>query len=184
MYRVPARPIRHRIDQDAIGSGDGARLVWLLRELQVEFARIQQDFVHVVGLDRADLRAADAISQHWEQPLTMGGLASLLGLSTGAVTGTVDRLARAGFVERVPDASDRRRVHLHLTPKAEEVGMEFYAEHIAAVDRVASRFSGHARQTIESFCIALVETLAVDLDEGALQRALAEVAPPTSGPHE
>ena len=179
MHRVPARPIRHRIDREALGSGDGARLVWLLRELHVELARIQQEFVQAVGLDRADLRAADAISQHWERPLTMGGLASLLGLSSGAVTGTVDRLARAGYVERVPDASDRRRVHLHLTPEAEEVGMRFFAEHIAAVDRVASRFPGHARQTIESFCIALVETLAADLDEATLRRALAEVAPET-----
>ncbi len=162
-----------------MGSGNGARLVWLLRELSVELARIQQEFVQAMGLDRADLRAADAISQHWEQPLTMGGLASVLGLSSGAVTGTVDRLSRAGFVERVPDASDRRRVHLHLTPKAEEVGMRFYAEHIAAVDRVASRFPSHARETIESFCIALVDTLAVDLDEATLQQALAEVAPQT-----
>jgi DNA-binding MarR family transcriptional regulator len=39
-----------------------------------------------------------------------GQLAEVLGLTTGAITGVVDRLAVAGFVVRESDPSDRRRV--------------------------------------------------------------------------
>ena len=41
---------------------------------------------------------------------TPGWLAEMTGLTTGAVTGMVDRLERAGYVIRVPDPQDRRRV--------------------------------------------------------------------------
>jgi DNA-binding MarR family transcriptional regulator len=43
-------------------------------------------------------------------PATAGQLAEVLGLTTGAITGVVDRLTAAGLVVRESDASDRRRV--------------------------------------------------------------------------
>src|SRR6185295_19572349 len=52
--------------------------------------------------------------------MTAGALANLTGLTTGAITGVVDRLERAGMARRVPDPDDRRRVKLEVTP-------EFYA---------------------------------------------------------
>jgi len=41
---------------------------------------------------------------------TPGWLAEMTGLTTGAVTGMIDRLERAGYVNRQPDRDDRRRV--------------------------------------------------------------------------
>jgi hypothetical protein len=43
-------------------------------------------------------------------PATAGWLAEMTGLTTGAVTGMIDRLERAGYVRREPDPHDRRRV--------------------------------------------------------------------------
>jgi DNA-binding MarR family transcriptional regulator len=43
-------------------------------------------------------------------PATPGWLAEMTGLSTGAVTGMVDRLERAGYATRAQDPHDRRRV--------------------------------------------------------------------------
>ena len=42
--------------------------------------------------------------------LTAGELAELIGLTTGAVTGVIDRLEQRGFVRRAADPHDRRRV--------------------------------------------------------------------------
>jgi DNA-binding MarR family transcriptional regulator len=42
--------------------------------------------------------------------LTAGELASEAGLTSGAVTGVIDRLERAGYVRRVGDPYDRRKV--------------------------------------------------------------------------
>lgn len=45
-----------------------------------------------------------------EGPFTAGQLADKCGLSTGGITGLVNRLVRAGFVTRSEDPTDRRRV--------------------------------------------------------------------------
>jgi len=67
------------------------------------------------------LRASDALSLaptdlvcmcllQLNGPATPGFLAEMTGLTTGAVTGMVDRLERCGYVHREPDPTDRRRV--------------------------------------------------------------------------
>jgi len=43
-------------------------------------------------------------------------LASLERMSAAAMSGYVDRLERAGFMQRTPDTTDRRRHGLSLTP--------------------------------------------------------------------
>jgi DNA-binding MarR family transcriptional regulator len=62
-----------------------------------------------LGLNPSDHKCADLICNE-TGPVTAGRLAELTGLSTGAITGVVDRLERAGFVSRVNDPEDRRRV--------------------------------------------------------------------------
>ena len=61
-----------------------------------------------LGLAPADLVAMCLLQLHG--PATPGRLAEMTGLSTGAVTGMVDRLERAGYVTRARDPHDRRRV--------------------------------------------------------------------------
>jgi DNA-binding MarR family transcriptional regulator len=51
-------------------------------------------------------------------PLTPGRLAQLTGLTTGSVTGVIDRLERAGFVSRERDDADRRKVRVIPDPQA------------------------------------------------------------------
>jgi DNA-binding MarR family transcriptional regulator len=50
--------------------------------------------------------------------LTPGRLAGFTGLSTGAVTGVIDRLERAQMVRRDRNPADRRSVHVTSTPAA------------------------------------------------------------------
>jgi DNA-binding MarR family transcriptional regulator len=61
-----------------------------------------------LGLAPADLVGMCLLQLHG--PATPGWLAEMTGLSTGAVTGVVDRLERAGYVTRAQDPQDRRRV--------------------------------------------------------------------------
>ncbi|MEN7549968.1 MarR family transcriptional regulator [Rapidithrix thailandica] len=42
--------------------------------------------------------------------MTAGELAILTGLTTGAITGVIDRLEKRGFVNREKDPKDRRKV--------------------------------------------------------------------------
>jgi DNA-binding MarR family transcriptional regulator len=68
-----------------------------------------------LGVNRTDLHCLNTIEN--SGGLTAGELAAEAGLTTGAVTGVIDRLERAGFARRVPDPADRRRVKVEVTPK-------------------------------------------------------------------
>ncbi len=71
-----------------------------------------------LGINQTDLHCLNALEN--AGGLTAGQLAAAVGVTTGAVTGVVDRLERSGFARRVPDPEDRRRVKIEVTP-------EFYA---------------------------------------------------------
>jgi DNA-binding MarR family transcriptional regulator len=61
-----------------------------------------------LGLAPTDLMCMCLLQLHG--PATPGWLAEMTGLSTGAVTGVVDRLERGGYTTRAQDPQDRRRV--------------------------------------------------------------------------
>src|SRR5690349_9396787 len=67
-----------------------------------------------LGLSRTDLECVSIIQRRGG--LTAGELAAESGLTTGAVTGVVDRLERAGYAARAPDPADRRKVVVEVTP--------------------------------------------------------------------
>jgi MarR family transcriptional regulator, organic hydroperoxide resistance regulator len=48
-------------------------------------------------------------------PTTLNGLAAHMGVTPATMSLTVDRLERKGYVVRLRDVADRRRVHLRLT---------------------------------------------------------------------
>jgi DNA-binding MarR family transcriptional regulator len=103
------------------------RLAELERELRTMGARsvmLSHAIASRLGISPADLETMDFLVTNG--PLTAGRLAELTGLTTGAITGVVDRLERAGFVRRERDASDRRRVIVHLVAdRARKIGKLF-----------------------------------------------------------
>ncbi|WP_322763168.1 MarR family winged helix-turn-helix transcriptional regulator [Frankia sp. Cr2] len=61
-----------------------------------------------IGLGPSDSQFLTLLQVHG--PLTPGRLAELSGLTTGTVTGVLDRLERAGYVRRDRASDDRRKV--------------------------------------------------------------------------
>src|SRR3954469_14288610 len=64
-------------------------------------------------LNSSDLRCLDWLT---ERALTTGDLAALTGLSGAATTALLDRLEQKGYVRRLRDTVDRRKVVVELTP--------------------------------------------------------------------
>jgi DNA-binding MarR family transcriptional regulator len=79
---------------------------------------------HQLGINRSDARCLDVLEE--QGPMSTGELAAATGLSPGAITTLVDRLARDGYVRRVGDADDRRRVVVELTDMARRAVRELY----------------------------------------------------------
>jgi DNA-binding MarR family transcriptional regulator len=65
-----------------------------------------------LGLNPTDHKCLDVIIRN-RTPMTASQLAEETGLSTGAITGVVDRLEKAGYVRRKRDQSDRRLVFIN-----------------------------------------------------------------------
>lgn len=78
----------------------------------------QQEVAQRLGLNVTDLTCLGHILGAGETPLAAGELAELVDLTTGAVTGVLNRLERAGFARRRPDPADRRRVRVVAEPAA------------------------------------------------------------------
>ncbi len=79
-----------------------------VRQLTSATIMFHQAIADRLGMHVTDHKCAGILAECG--PLTAGELAERTGLTTGAVTGVIDRLERAKFVRRAKDPGDRRRV--------------------------------------------------------------------------
>lgn len=83
------------------------------REMSTETIMFHQAVADILGLHITDHKCLDFIYRFGAMPA--GRLADLTGLTTGAVTGIIDRLEKAGYVRRISDPKDRRRTIVEPT---------------------------------------------------------------------
>jgi DNA-binding MarR family transcriptional regulator len=94
------------------------------RQMSAGAIMFHQAIADRLGLHPTDHKCADLIDRHGA--MTAGALADLTGLTTGAITGVVDRLERAGLARRALDPHDRRRVVIELVDnKRKEIAQLF-----------------------------------------------------------
>ncbi|MFF0203365.1 MarR family transcriptional regulator [Streptomyces sp. NPDC005017] len=89
----------------------------------------QQDIARSLGLNVTDATCLGFLIEASlaGRSLVAGDLAERARLTTGAVTGVINRLERAGYVRREPDPQDRRRVHVAMDDSAQQRLIEVYA---------------------------------------------------------
>src|ERR1700743_1419267 len=76
-----------------------------------------QAMATALGINSTDLECLDLVMMRGR--LTAGELAGLTGLTSGAITGVIDRLERARFVRRERAADDRRKVFVEVLPSVQ-----------------------------------------------------------------
>jgi DNA-binding MarR family transcriptional regulator len=104
----------------------------------------------LLGINRTDARCLDILEQ--DGKMSAGDLAQASRLTTGAITAVIDRLERAGYVRRVPDPSDRRRVLVEPTPHAFETANELMVEPMRKLyTPMAERYSDDQLRLIIEF---------------------------------
>ena len=85
-----------------------AAVLRAVRKESSQAALFSQAVAERLGLAGADVECLEILME--EGRLTVGRLADVTALTTGSATRMVDRLEQAGFVKRVADPADRRRV--------------------------------------------------------------------------
>jgi len=118
------------------------------RALSGDFDSLSEAVAQRIGLNPGDLLAMDLISR--TDGVTAGQLADHLRLTSGAITGLIDRLERAGFARRAADPKDRRRVLVVRTPKEERI-RSLYGPLSATLRRSAERYSDKELVLLTSF---------------------------------
>ena len=136
-----------------------------LRRTSAQGVMISQAVAAKVGIASSDLECLDII--YMEGPVTAGRLAEATGLTTGAITGLIDRLERAGFAERTRDPGDRRKVLVQALPAADSRIGPLYGSLQQAMQRLYARYSKAELELILDFTqrcheVAVQETARLD----------------------
>ncbi len=101
------------------------------------------------GLNRTDWRCLDILGTRG--PMTAGQLAEAVRLTTGAVTGVLDRLETAGLVRRIRDTKDRRRINVEVTDEVNRAGAPVYGPLIADAAEAHAIFDVDELELISRF---------------------------------
>lgn len=109
-------------------------LGYLIADLSRLYGRVFDRRTAHTGVTRVQWRALKAIAI--EQGRTQASLAEALDLEPIAVGRVLDRLQKAGFIERRPDPNDRRCWRLYLGQRSASVSAE--VEQIAEAMRAES----------------------------------------------
>jgi len=81
------------------------------------------------------------VESAYGEPVTAGRLAEGTGLTTGAITGIVDRLEAAGLVRRERDETDRRKVFIRPVLERVTVMGELFAPMEREFDELVQRYA-------------------------------------------
>ena len=122
-----------------------------------------QTVANSVGVSSSDLECLDVLKI--EGRVTAGRLAELTGLTTGAITGLVDRMEKAGFVRRERDEEDRRKVYIAIVPEALGKVGRFYEPLQKAVTKNWEGYSDAELKLILRFMSEGYETMLGVLDD-------------------
>ncbi len=116
-----------------------------------------------MGLSATEHKAADILRRFG--PMTAGELAEQTGLTTGAVTGLVDRLEREGFVKREHDKSDRRRVIIKpiARGKFDEV-QTLFSPLRDEMGKIFAEYGTREKQAIADFALRAAEVFKEETD--------------------
>ncbi|MGY2060842.1 MarR family winged helix-turn-helix transcriptional regulator, partial [Nocardia gipuzkoensis] len=83
---------------------------------QIPIVQLNGMIAEHVGLNWTDLQALYVLANHG--PATPGELARRVNLTSGSASRMIERLVQSGFVHRVPDRHDRRKVMIEPDDKA------------------------------------------------------------------
>ncbi|MFJ3721114.1 MarR family winged helix-turn-helix transcriptional regulator [Streptomyces sp. NPDC090045] len=96
-----------------------ARIVTESQRHYADYSLFNQAMADHVGLHPTDMQCVALLDMEPE-PVSTGDIARLTGLTSGSATRLVDRMVKAGIVQRHADPNDRRRSLVSLSPEARE----------------------------------------------------------------
>lgn len=135
-----------------------AAMRWLIQRSHQRMER----WLEKHGLTEGRMQILMRLRHQGDVPL--GELAEGMRVSPRNVTGLVDNLERDGLVERVPDATDRRSVHAHLTERGKELIDGIWREALQRSLVLTEGMSQDDLDLLRDTCLRMVQRLESAMD--------------------
>ena len=114
-----------------------------------------------LGINATDLKCLELAVG--EDEITPTRLAELTGLTSGAITGVIDRLERRGIVRREADPDDRRRVVVRVDPDRAAEITALYAPFLAATRELLADWSAAERAALTDYLVGVGSALEAEI---------------------
>jgi len=143
-----------------------------VRRMSAQGVLLSSAVAERVGLSSSDLECLDYIVMAGAEAITAGELAAATGFTSGAITGLVDRLEKAGFVRRESDPADRRKVRVVPVEAAVQRLGAYYTPLAQRTEALWAQYTEDQLRTVLDFA---QRSVAVAAEEAARIRALPAV---------
>jgi DNA-binding MarR family transcriptional regulator len=101
------------------------------------------------GLAATEEKAIDLLERFG--PLTAGELSEKSGLAPASITGLIDRLEKKGFVKRIADAADGRRVRVELRRERLAAFAPLFFDFVTELEDLCTKYSVEELDLIAGF---------------------------------
>ncbi|GAA4367441.1 MarR family winged helix-turn-helix transcriptional regulator [Paeniglutamicibacter cryotolerans] len=129
----------------------------LLRQILVLNASLEFEMRRAMRINETDFQALQHIIA--SRSMSPGELATRMHLTSAAVTTIIDRLERAGHVQRTAHPTDRRRRLVCITPQAMQEAMEHLMPMIMESDASVKNMEPEAQQAVVGYLRATTEAI-------------------------
>ena len=121
-----------------------ARIIQLADDLGAAMDRIARQ-ESLANQDDYQVLSELRIAEHLGQDQTITDIAAKLGSTTATVVNRVDRLENLGYVQRRPHPTDRRSLHLTITPQGTACVQRIVLQRTQQRDRFLAALSDEER---------------------------------------
>jgi len=137
-------------DRKAVACEIANILPFLLHRFGTELRR------SIAGMDASHFRMLVVLAAH---PHSLSDLASRQGISLATISKTVATLVDRGWVQRLPDAQDRRVVRVSLTPLGRDILKSSYRQILVSISEMLSTMDEDNLTKVHGGLVALEEAL-------------------------
>jgi DNA-binding MarR family transcriptional regulator len=131
-------------------------LAWAVHHLAVAATEVDVATAHAMGLGASDYLALKYLTAT-DEPCGPVELGRVLGMTSGAATGLVDRLEQAGHVRRTPHPRDRRRQLVQITAETQRQLVRRLQPLATSIDRTAAAFTAEQQRLVADTLTQIAE---------------------------
>lgn len=131
-----------------ISPNDGTHLWLLLWKATRSVEQVAHTSIEIAGLGLTDFAILEALLHKGSLPVN--AFRDKVLLSSGSMTAAIDRLEKAGFVERRSTKDDRRKRLVHLTAKGRKHIEPVFAQHRRDMEQVFACLNPLQREVLSA----------------------------------